>query len=338
MTPADAVWSGRVPATLVGMRLDRAVSMLTGRSRARAADVVAEGRVRVDGRVVRSGRTMLLEGQQLDLDIEADEERGVAPEADVEFGVVHEDRSLVVVDKPAGLVVHPGAGHARGTLVGGLVARYPEIADLPSRGAGTPDRPGIVHRLDRGTSGLLVVARTPEAYRSLVAQLGERTVERRYLALVAGHLSDDEGIVDAPLGRSTRSPTLMAISSAGRPARTRYHVRERLGAPSPDAGAVTLLELALETGRTHQIRVHLAAIGHPVVGDVRYRRALREHGAALGRSGADRGTGLGDLPAGRVWLHAAHLALRHPESDEPCRWSSPLPEDLSAVLERARAR
>ncbi|HEY5246326.1 MAG TPA: RluA family pseudouridine synthase, partial [Acidimicrobiales bacterium] len=237
---------------------------------------------------------------------------GVEPEPDVELRVVHADAAVVVVDKPAGVVVHPGAGHAHGTLVAGLLARFPDLA-----GVGDPERPGIVHRLDRGTSGLLVVARTAAAYQSLTAQLAERTVGRRYVALVTGHVADDRGVVDAPIGRSSRTPTKMAVSANGRPARTAYRVLRRLaGQPALDQPS-TLLALALETGRTHQIRVHLAAIGHPVVGDDRYGPPGRVGGRAL--------------PAGRLFLHAAQLGFDHPGSGERVVWTSPLPDDLAGL-------
>ena len=180
--------------------------------------------------------------------------------------VVHADADVAVVDKPAGLVVHPGAGHHEGTLVGGLLARFPDLADLVDAGVCPADRPGIVHRLDKGTSGLLAVARTEPAYRALVAQLADRSMERRYLALVEGTVADDRGEIDAPIGRSTRTPTKMAVAAGGRAARTGFTVLERRTSPRP----TTLVELSLQSGRTHQIRVHMAAIGHPVVGDARY--------------------------------------------------------------------
>src|SRR5439155_23772111 len=169
-----------------------------------------------------------------------------------------------VVDKPPDLVVHPGAGNAAGTMVAGLLARFPELA-----GVGEADRPGVVHRLDKGTSGLLVVARTPAAYESLVGQLSSRSVERRYRTLVWGWPEPTTGLVDAPIGRSRRDPTRMAVAAGGREARTGYETERRYHEPVEAA----LLECRLETGRTHQIRVHLAAIGHPVVGDARYRGA-----------------------------------------------------------------
>jgi 23S rRNA pseudouridine1911/1915/1917 synthase len=229
------------------------------------------------------------------------------PDPTVEVPVVAADEAVIVVDKPPGLVVHPGAGHATGTLVQGLLARFPELAEV-----GEPERPGIVHRLDVGTSGLLVVARTPAAYRSLVDQLASHTVERRYLALVWGTVQSDAGLVDAPIGRAAADPTQMAVAAGGRPARTRYQVLERFTNPVE----ATLLECRLETGRTHQVRVHLAAIGHPVVGDARY--------------GGQRES----LPAERPFLHAHRLAFDHPTDGRRCRYESPLPPDLEDVRGR----
>jgi 23S rRNA pseudouridine1911/1915/1917 synthase len=225
---------------------------------------------------------------------------------------VHADDEVAVIDKPAGLVVHPGAGHAEGTLVGGLLAEFPDLADLVTAGVCPPDRPGIVHRLDKGTSGLLAVARSAEAYHSLVGQLATRTMERSYLALVAGLVRDDQGEVEAPIGRSVRTPTKMAVTPRGKPARTAYRVLERRGVDSPSP--TTLLELSLRSGRTHQVRVHMAAIGHPVVGDARY------------------GTPDKRLGSGRFFLHAARLAFDHPVTGLRAEFSAPLPADLEAYL------
>ncbi len=301
-----------VPAALDGVRVDRAVALLADVSRRQAADLVAGGRVSVDGVVAGTRSIALVAGSTLAVDLPEPTPAGVEPEPDVELRVVHADADVVVVDKPAGVVVHPGAGHTRGTLVAGLLARFPDIA-----GVGDAERPGIVHRLDRGTSGLLVVARTPEAYRSLTAQLAERTVTRRYVGLVAGHVAEDRGVVDAAIGRSTRTPTRMAVSASGRAARTGYRVLRRLDHQPGLAEPSTLLALALETGRTHQIRVHLAAIGHPVVGDDRYGQRGRVGGRAL--------------PAGRLFLHAAQLGFDHPGSDERVLWTATLPDDLAGL-------
>ena len=297
-----------VPDALAGERLDRAVSMAAGVSRAEASSLVADGSVEVDGQVRRRGSFRLVAGQAMTIEISDEVQAGPAAQPAVAVDVVYADRWLLVVEKPAGLVVHPGAGTPDGTLVNGLLAAYPELA-----GVGDPTRPGIVHRLDKGTSGLLVVARTEEAYAGLVEMLAEHRVIRVYLALVAGRVEADRGVVDAPLARSARMPTRMAVSGGGRPARTNYRVLERLV-------ETTLLECTLETGRTHQIRVHLSAIGHPVVGDDRYGRGA---GSSTRRA----------LGLGRPFLHASELAFSHPISGMPVEIRSELPPELSAALE-----
>jgi 23S rRNA pseudouridine1911/1915/1917 synthase len=304
---SEEVMQTEVPALLAGVRVDRAVSMLANISRAAATGLIADGRVRVDGEAVTIGRSTLRLGARLEIVLPAEGGLGVEPEPSVVFAVVHQDDQVVVVDKPAGLVVHPGAGHSTGTLVGGLLARFPDLADLATAGVCEPDRPGIVHRLDKGTSGLLAVARTPLAYASLVEQLSERTMERRYLALVEGHVADERGEIDAPIGRSARTPTKMAIAAGGKEARTGYTVLERRTMPRE----ATLVELKLQSGRTHQIRVHMAAIGHPVVGDARY------------------GTVDKRLSTGRFFLHAFYLGLDHPVTGKRLECSSPLPPDLA---------
>jgi 23S rRNA pseudouridine1911/1915/1917 synthase len=294
-----------VPAALDGERVDRAVSTLFGLPRSQAASIVSAGGVRLAGRPVSARSRRVAEGELLEVDVPPS--AGAAPLAgdpEVDVPVVHADEAVVVVDKPAGLVVHPGAGRPRGTLVQGLLARFPEIA-----GVGDPRRPGIVQRLDVGTSGLMVVARTPAAYQSLVAQLAARTVERRYLALVWGCFEAPSGAVDAPVGRSAGNRTSMAVSARGRPARTRYRVIAQYRDPV-DAAVV---ECALETGRTHQVRVHMAAVGHPVVGDARYGGARAPLGAR------------------RPLLHASQLGFDHPATGERCRFSSPPPADLEDV-------
>ncbi len=295
-----------IPAALAGERVDRVVSMLTGLPRTTAARLVAEGAVRVDAGPVALRSHRVGEGNLLEVDLPPDRP-SLLPAGDdsISLAVVYADDQVVVVDKPAGLVVHPGAGHLGGTLVNALLAHYPDLT-----GAGDPDRPGIVHRLDRGTSGLLVVARTPEAYESLVAQMAQRSVERSYRALAWGHVDADSGLIDAPVGRSRRDPTRMAVSRRGREARTAYSVLTRYVSPV----VATLLECRLETGRTHQVRVHLAAIGHSLVGDARY--------------GGARST----LVLGRPFLHAHRLAFDHPGSGERVEWSSPLPVELSSLL------
>ncbi len=307
-----------VPSALDGVRVDKAVALVADMSRSAVNALIAEGGVQIDGVTVLSRNTTLRCGQELRVD------RGAArperaPEGDpsVTFEVVYEDRELIVVDKPAGLVVHPGSGHRTGTLVNGLVHRFPEVQALPGRLGTDVDRPGIVHRLDRGTSGLMVVARTPDSYRSLVAQMGERSVSRIYRVLVLGTVEEETGMVDAPVGRSVTAPTRMAVSRKGKEARTRYQVEGRFSRPAP----TTLMTARLETGRTHQIRVHLSAIGHPVVGDDVYGRGRSLPGAVVSRP----------------FLHAASLALEHPSTGVRMSWTSELPADLRRQLEQLSA-
>jgi 23S rRNA pseudouridine1911/1915/1917 synthase len=306
-----------VPPALAGERVDRVVSLLTGMTRSQVAALVDAREVLVDGVAVRNRSDRVAAGETLTV---PDWERGapaaVLPEAGVAFSIVYADDSVIVVDKPAGLVVHPGAGHVGGTLVGGLLARYPDLARMAEPGA--EQRPGIVHRLDKGTSGLMVVARTPLARASLVSQLASRMAERRYQTLVWGLLDGREGLIDAPIRRAATDPTRMAIRTGGKEARTRYRVERRFVSPLPS----TLLECRLETGRTHQIRVHLSAIGHPVVGDARYRR-----------QGGAWPAGLPRLAPERVWLHATMLRFDHPVTGESQTFHSPLPLDLSVLLE-----
>lgn len=297
-----------MPAALAGERVDRVVAMLTGCTRAEAAEVIAEGAVRVEGEVVTKASLRVREGQTVSVAHDPHREPETPhPDPSVVLVVVHEDDDVVIIDKPAGLVVHPGAGHEGATLVHGLLARYPEIAEV-----GDPFRPGLVHRLDKGTSGLLVVARSERAYESLVSQLSDHSVERRYAALVWGAFDTPAGTIDAPVGRSRRNPLLMTVTASGRDARTHYEVRDRFTEPA----VVTLLGCELETGRTHQIRVHLRSIHHPVVGDDLY--------------GGDRAP----LRIGRPFLHAQRLSFEHPATGEVVSFECELAPELRAVLDR----
>lgn len=312
-----------VPAPMHGERLDRLVALVSGASRAEASRWVAEGRVTVDGAVVVSRSQRVTEGAVVAMPVHR-ATAVVVPEPDpsVPVCVVHEDDEVLVVDKAAGQVVHPGAGNEHGTLVNGLLARYPELRALAleAQAAGDAEsacRPGIVQRLDQGTTGLLMVGRTRDAVDALVAQLTDRTVERRYVTLVWGRMETSNGLVDAPVGRSFGDPTRMAVTASGRPARTRYEVQQLFAHPE----AASLLECRLETGRTHQIRVHLAAIGHPVVGDARY-------------GGARPSVLMGDRSLDRPFLHAAVLGFVHPTTRETMRFTSPLPDDLVRLLAR----
>ena len=271
-------------------------------SRAEAERLVAAGLVLVEG-VARPKSHRLAGGEELELSLPSSRPSGLEPET-MELDVVWEDAHLLVVDKPAGLVVHPGAGHATGTLVHGLLA-------LEAEGGEDPERPGIVHRLDRDTSGLLVVARTDAAHRALQEAIRERRVTREYLALVRGRPRSRRGRIEAAIGRDRRDPTRMSLDTATpREAVTLFEVEELLPRHA-------LLRVTLETGRTHQIRVHLAAVGLPVAGDPVYGVA-------------------GDLGLVRQFLHAARLAFDHPVTGEPVDVRSPLPPELEAALAQAR--
>jgi 23S rRNA pseudouridine1911/1915/1917 synthase len=300
-----------IPAALAGERLDRVVALIADVSRSVAVAVIDAGGVRVDGEAAPSGKVRLTEGAEVVIDPDALPRRE-PPAADgaVEFGVVHVDDTFVVVDKPAGLVVHPGSGNPAGTLVNGLLHRFPDVATV-----GDPDRPGIVHRLDAGSSGLLVVARTAEAAAALMEQFAARTAGRRYDAVVWGHPSVPHGIVDAPIGRDPADPVRMAVVVDGRPARTEYEVIERYVAPAE----LARLHCRLQSGRTHQIRVHLTTIGHPLVGDTTY------------------GPGRPTFGLDRPFLHAAELSFDHPLTGERLTFFSPLPPDLATFAARAEA-
>jgi 23S rRNA pseudouridine1911/1915/1917 synthase len=301
-----------VPSALAGERIDRVVALLTGSTRAEASDLIAGAAVKIDGVVATKGSVRVSEGSAIEVTISAPAAREVlAADPSVAVVVVHEDADLIVVDKPAGLIVHPGAGNRTGTLVQGLLARYPEIASI-----GDPARPGIVHRIDKDTSGLLVVARSALGYVQLSAQIAAHAVTRRYLALVWGHPDAPRGMIDAPIGRSARTPTRMAVSARGREARTTYEVVESFDDPA----SVSLLECTLDTGRTHQIRVHLQTIGHPVVGDRRYG-GHREPFTDLHR----------------FFLHAGHLELDHPSTGERVAFDSALAPELERLISQLRA-
>lgn len=295
-----------VTEELAGQRLDRALThMRPDLSRTRAQQVIRAGEVRVDGKPVKS--SLVLEaGQHVTLSAEAHSAPTAhlpEPEA-LPLSILYEDEAIIVLDKPAGQVVHPAPGHERGTLVNALLAHVPGLAE-----SGEAARPGIVHRLDKDTSGLLIIAKTPAAHTRLTRQMSEHTMIKRYLALVEGHLPNDEGVIDAPIGRDQTHRQRMGIvvpARGGREARTRFRVLRELPHRS-------LVELQLETGRTHQIRVHLAALHHPVVGDLTYGRAQSP------------------MPP-RHFLHAAHLEFSHPITGEWLSFDSPLPDDLARFL------
>jgi 23S rRNA pseudouridine1911/1915/1917 synthase len=298
-----------LPASVAGLRLDQALAReLPQYSRARLQGWIEAGAVKVDGRQPRS-KDKVLGGEQVQITARLQPDDRVTAEAQP-LAVVHEDRAILVIDKPAGMVVHPGAGNRHHTLQNALLALDPGLALVP--------RAGLVHRLDKDTSGLLVVARTPEAHAALVAALAEREIERSYLAICIGAMTGG-GTVDAPIGRHRTLRTRMAVRNDGREAVTRYRIEKRFRAH-------TFVRVQLETGRTHQIRVHLAHIGYPIVGDPVYvgrRRLPAGCSAALAAA-------LGVFP--RQALHAAHLALAHPITGKRLEWEAPLPADMVRLL------
>jgi 23S rRNA pseudouridine1911/1915/1917 synthase len=316
-----------VPPELAGLRLDQALARLfPEHSRSRLQAWVRAGRVTVDARRPADVKRKVWGGERVALaDSPAGAADAYAPQP-ISLAVVYEDGAIMVIDKPAGLVVHPGAGHRDGTLANALLHRVPVLAGVP--------RAGLVHRLDKDTTGLLVVAKTLPAHVHLVRQLAARTVKREYLALVHGRVPAG-GEVDAPIGRHPTARTRMAVTARGKPARTRYRVVERFA----DA---TLLGVELDTGRTHQIRVHMRAIGHPIVGDPTYgRRAASDDGrrvdARRGRRAGAR-VAVHELLAAfpRQALHAARLGLVHPATGAACEWRSDLPRDIRELLDRLR--
>jgi 23S rRNA pseudouridine1911/1915/1917 synthase len=302
--------AARVPESHAGLRLDQALpELFRDFSRSRLQQWVREGRVRVDG-TVRRGRDKVLGGERVEVDAVLERRDDVAAE-ELPLHVIYRDRALLVVDKPAGLVVHPAAGNWAGTLQNALLHFDPALAVLP--------RSGIVHRLDKETSGLLVVARTTSAHKALVDALQARAVKREYRAVVSGVLPAG-GVVEAPIGRHPTARTRMAVVASGKPALTRYRVIERFRAHSH-------LQVNLETGRTHQIRVHMAHVGHPLVGDPVYGGRLRlPPGCTPDLAEVLRGFR-------RQALHAHRLGLPHPETGAWVEWESPLPDDLRRLLE-----
>jgi len=290
-------------ADKAGTRLDKFLS--DGNpdlGRTRAHEMVAEGLATVNGNRVKPGYK-LCEGDVIRYILTPAEVIELRPES-IPLDIVFEDDEIIVLNKPPGMVVHPGAGVTEHTLANALLAHCPSLENSL-----TPERPGIVHRLDKDTSGLIVIAKTPAAYEGLVEQFSSHTMSKGYTALAVGHVSPKEGIIDAPIGRDPANRKRMAVVEKGKEARTRYHVAEYLGDH-------TLLDIAPETGRTHQIRVHMAAIGHPVAGDNVY--------------------GTKSDIFKRQFLHASRLAFTHPVTSQRCEFSSPLPDDLRQGLEQLR--
>jgi 23S rRNA pseudouridine1911/1915/1917 synthase len=304
--PAADVRVLTVPEGAAARRVDRFVADATGLSRSYIQRLIADGRLTSRGSRLKANAS-LAGGEVVRLEVPPPDDPAIEPDSRIDVPVIYQDADLLIVDKPAGLVVHPAPGHPAGTLVNALLARagpgdYGGIAGIR--------RPGIVHRLDRDTSGLLMVARHDAAQQSLMAQLKARRIKKTYVALVAGNVAAAEGRIEAPIGRHPKHRTRMAVAADGRPAVTGYRVRERFG-------GWTLLELDLVTGRTHQIRVHLDAIGHPVAGDPVY-------GSGTSRRG----------PAGldRLFLHAWRLELASPTDGHLIRATAPLPPALEDVL------
>ena len=301
----------RIDLQYSGKRLDQVLaSLFPDFSRTRLQEWVRAGRVSLDGEVVNKPRNRVSGGETVALQALLDDRVECRPEA-IPLNILYQDNALILVNKPAGLVVHPAAGNPDGTLQNALLHHDPELVRLP--------RAGIVHRLDKDTTGLLVVARTPAAYKKLVELLQARYINREYRAIVAGVLTAG-GTVDAPIGRHPLHRTRMAVVKSGRPSVTHYRVLERFRGH-------TLLQVNLETGRTHQIRVHMASISHPLVGDPQYG----------GRPRLPAGAGIplreGLHSFGRQALHACKLGLAHPFSGEWMEWQADLPEDMASLLE-----
>ena len=299
----------QVPEGAAGSRADRFLADLSGLSRARVQRLIGEGRATQDTRALRSN-DLVRAGATVELDVPDAAPTELVPE-DRHVSVVYEDDDLLIVDKPAGVVTHPSPGHASGTLAHALLSRSPEVGDARLAGA---ERPGIVHRLDRDTSGLVLVAKSERVQAALMAQLRARRVKKEYVALVGGEVAAMAGRVEAPIGRDPRHRTRMAVVPDGRPSVTGYRVRERFE-------GWTYLELDLVTGRTHQIRVHLASIGHPIAGDPVY---------------ATSSVRRGPLGLTRMFLHASRLELASPSAERLIRATAPLPDELEAVLEGLR--
>jgi 23S rRNA pseudouridine1911/1915/1917 synthase len=317
---ASAMLELTVPGECGGMRFDQALArLLPEYSRSRLQDWIVQGLVTLDG-VAASARRKVWGGEAVIVQPQPHPAEQPCQAEDIALDVVYEDDSILVINKPVGLVVHPGSGNWQGTLLNALLYHAPQLAGIP--------RAGIVHRLDKDTSGLLVVAKTLTAQTALVRQLQARSMRREYLALAWGEV-ERGGTVDAPIGRHPTQRTRMAVIEGGKPAVTHYQVEERFPATSTGSGqGCTLLRCKLETGRTHQIRVHLAYIGHPLVGDGTYLKGAQKCPPQMRPI-------LSAFP--RQALHAERLGLEHPATGEWMEWQTPLPQDMRELLEKIRS-
>lgn len=307
--------SDEIPEHLNGKRLDQAIAdMFPDYSRSRLKEWITSGQVKLDGQVISKPREKVLFGQMVEINAEVEEQQRFEAQP-IALNIVYEDDDILVINKPAGLVVHPGAGNPSGTVLNALLHHFPAIAQVP--------RAGIIHRLDKDTTGLMVVAKTLPAQTHLVAAMQNREITREYEAVCNGPMTAG-GLVDEPIGRHPTKRTQMAVVAIGKPALTHYRVVERFRAH-------THLRLRLETGRTHQIRVHMAHIRHPLVGDFVYG----------GRPRPPRGASEELLTTLRNFrrqaLHAARLSLQHPITGEELSWDAPTPDDFVALLEQLRA-
>lgn len=304
---------GDVPLALFGKRLDQILAqMYPDYSRSKIKEWILNGNVTVNGELAEVPREKLKGGEKIEINAILEEQVTFAPE-DIDLNIVYEDDDLLIINKPADLVVHPGAGNSEGTLLNALLNHNPDQVNLP--------RAGIVHRLDKDTTGLMVVAKTLQAYTFLVEKLQMREIQRQYEAVVFGQLVSG-GYVDEPIGRHPTKRTSMAVVTSGKPALTHYRLIEKLRSH-------TYLRLKLESGRTHQIRVHMAHIKHPIVGDPLYGKIRLPKGASDGLIETLRGFK-------RQALHAVHLALPHPKTEEWMSWDAPLPDDFVALLDALR--
>lgn len=292
-----------VRVEVAGARLDKAVSELTELSRGLANEQIKEGKIIVNGQVKKAKYTVKV-GDVISYEVPQVEEVTYEAE-DIPLEIVYQDADVAVVNKPQGMVVHPSAGHTSGTLVNALMYHIKDLSGINGE-----LRPGIVHRIDKDTSGLLMVAKNDAAHVALADELKAKKSLRKYWAIVHGNLPNDRGVIEAPIGRSDKDRKKQAVTAKGKPALTRFHVLERFGDYS-------LVELQLETGRTHQIRVHMAYIGHPVAGDEVYgpRKTLKGHGQ---------------------FLHAKTLGFTHPRTGEVMEFSVEVPEIFQATLEQLR--